>query len=288
MTHLRRMFPFALVLLLAMVVAACGGSTSSGSSATPAPTATTAATPTSASPAALVQTATATVKGQSKTILTDAQGKTLYYFTSDTATTSACTGGCAQNWPPLLFTGSGAPTSASSLPGQLTAVTTASGNQVEYNGHLLYTYYGDSAAGQTNGEGLFGKWFVATTDLTAGSSSSNAVVNTATATLNGQSKTILTDAKGMTLYYFTPDSATTSACTGGCAQNWPPLLFTGSGAPTGATSLTGQLKAVTTANGNQIEYNGHLLYTFSGDSAAGQTNGQGVAGKWFAATTDLK
>ena len=165
MTYLKRMFPFTLILILAMTVAACGGPTTSGSSATPAPTATTAATPTPTSPAALVQTATATVKGQSKTILTNAKGMTLYYFTPDTATTSACTSACAQAWPPLLFTGSGAPTSASSLPGQLTAVTTANGNQVEYNGHLLYTYSGDTAAGQTNGEGLLGKWFVATTDL---------------------------------------------------------------------------------------------------------------------------
>jgi len=164
MMYLKRMFPVTIVLLLAMAVAACGSSTSTttGSSSTPAPTATAATTP---SPSALVQTATATVKGQSQTILTDAQGKTLYYFTPDTATTSACTSACAQTWPPLLFTGSGAPTSATTLPGKLTAQTTANGNQVAYNGHFLYTYGGDTAAGQTTGEGLFGKWFVATTNL---------------------------------------------------------------------------------------------------------------------------
>jgi predicted lipoprotein with Yx(FWY)xxD motif len=285
MIYLKRMFPVTIVLLLAMAVAACGSSTSTGSSSTPAPTATAATTPT---PSALVQTATATVKGQSQTILTDAQGKTLYYFTPDTATTSACTSACAQTWPPLLFTGSGAPTSAATLPGKLTANTTANGNQVAYNGHFLYTYGGDTAAGQTTGEGLFGKWFVATTDLAAGSSSSSAVVKTATATVKGQSQTILTDAQGKTLYYFTPDTATTSACTGGCAQTWPPLLFTGSGAPTSATSLSGKLTAQTTANGNQVAYNGHFLYTYGGDTAAGQTTGEGLFGKWFVATTTLK
>ena len=169
MMYFRRMFPVTIILLLAMAVAACSSSASSsssgyGSSSTPAPT--TATTPAPSSSSALVQTATATVKGQSKTILTNAQGKTLYYLTSDTATTSACTSACAKAWPPLLSTGSAAPTSATSLPGQLTAVTTANGNQVEYNGHLLYIFSGDTAAGQTKGEGLLGKWFVATPSLT--------------------------------------------------------------------------------------------------------------------------
>ena len=54
---------------------------------------------------ALIHTATATIKGTSETILTNAQGMTLYYRTSDTAT-SVCSGGCASAWPPLLVTGS--------------------------------------------------------------------------------------------------------------------------------------------------------------------------------------
>jgi predicted lipoprotein with Yx(FWY)xxD motif len=105
------------------------------------------------------------VQGKSVTILTDAKGDTLYYFTPDTATASACTSGCAQTWPPLLMTGSGTPTASGTLSGTLTAVSSGNGNQVEYNGHLLYTYSGDTAAGQTTGEGKFGKWFVVTTDL---------------------------------------------------------------------------------------------------------------------------
>src|SRR5438067_1354806 len=162
MMYLRRTYPITIVLLLAMAVAACGGSTSSGSgsSSTPAPTATTAS-----SSNVLVKTATATVTGKSETILTDAKGKTLYYFTPDTATTTACTSSCAHNWPPLLVTGSGTPTSATTLSGKLSTQTTANGNQVEYNGHLLYTFAADSAPGQTNGEGVLGKWFVATPDL---------------------------------------------------------------------------------------------------------------------------
>ncbi len=113
--------------------------------------------------AAQVKTATATVKGQSTTILTNSQGRTLYYRTTDTASASTCTGGCASTWPPLLTSGS--PVAASSLPGTLNSLSDANGTQVTYNGHLLYTYSGDSKPGDTNGEGIGGVWFVATPDL---------------------------------------------------------------------------------------------------------------------------
>ncbi len=113
------------------------------------------------------------------------------------------------------------------------------------------------------------------------STSTGNVVKTTSLTVQGKQVTALTDAKGMTLYTFAPDTTTTAACTGSCASNWPPLLSTGSGTPTGATGLT----AVKDANGQQVQENGHFLYTYSGDSAAGQTNGEGIGGKWFVATT---
>lgn len=126
-----------------------GGSGSSGASST--------------SGAAQVKTATAMVKGQSATILTNSQGMTLYYRTSDTASASTCTGSCISTWPPLHT--SGTPMAASSLSGTLSSLHDANGTQVTYNGHLLYTYSGDSKPGDTNGEGIGGVWFVATADL---------------------------------------------------------------------------------------------------------------------------
>ncbi len=107
-------------------------------------------------------------------------------------------------------------------------------------------------------------------------------------TVNGKSETILANAQGMTLYYFTADTATKAACTGTCAGIWPPLLFTGTGSPTSASPLSGTLSVVTDANGKQVEYNGHPLYRYSKDTAPGQTNGVGFKGKWFVATTNLK
>ena len=98
---------------------------------------------------------------------------------------------------------------------------------------------------------------------------------------------ILTNAQGMTLYYRTTDMPPTTVCSGGCASAWPPLLVSGSSTPTSAASLSGKLSVQADANGNQVEYNGHPLYTFSGDTAPGQTTGEGFAGIWHVCTPSL-
>src|SRR5437660_8880069 len=116
----KRAFMVIVGLVLVMVVSACGSTTSTGStSSTPAATPTTASTSTVQTAQATVQTAQATVNGKALTIFTSAQGLTLYYFAPDTADKVACTGGCAKTWPPLVFTGSGTPTSSTSVPGKL-------------------------------------------------------------------------------------------------------------------------------------------------------------------------
>lgn len=86
-------------------------------------------------------------------ILVDRQGRTLYLFEKDAGRSSSCYGACASIWPPLTTTA--APKTAGGLTGRLgTTKRTDGTTQVTYNGHPLYTYAGDSAAGQTNGEGL--------------------------------------------------------------------------------------------------------------------------------------
>ena len=163
----------ALVLLFAACGSTSGSSSSTASTSTPQNTTPTSSgggrygngggtTPTASN---RLKTATATVSGKSETILTNAQGMTLYYRTSDAPPATVCSGGCASAWPPLIVSGSAAPTSATSLPGKLTSATDANGNQVEYNGHPLYTFSGDTAPGQTTGNGTAGVWFVTTPDL---------------------------------------------------------------------------------------------------------------------------
>ena len=166
---LKRSFVIALSVFIVMFIAACGSSTTTGGGAygsgSTNPPATTPPQTGGSSSSAVIQTATVTINGQSKTVLTNAKGLTLYYFTSDSATQSALSRNCLRVWPPLLFSGSGGPTSSTSLSGKLSVQTDVNGNQIEYNGHPLYTFSGDSAPGQTNGEGLYGVWFVVTPNL---------------------------------------------------------------------------------------------------------------------------
>jgi predicted lipoprotein with Yx(FWY)xxD motif len=87
------------------------------------------------------------------TVLTNAAGKTLYWFAIDTSTTSKCTGTCVTYWPPVI----GKPTAAAgtSLPHGFSTITRSGGQtQATYDGHPLYTYAGDSAAGMVSGNGL--------------------------------------------------------------------------------------------------------------------------------------
>jgi len=104
--------------------------------------------------------------------------------------------------------------------------------------------------------------------------------------------TILTNPQGRTLYYFLPERGGKIVCSSSaCTTYWPPSLTAG-GNPTGGAGVTGQLGLITRASGaQQITYNTWPLYTFAGDSAPDQTNGQGVVGfggKWLVATPGLQ
>jgi predicted lipoprotein with Yx(FWY)xxD motif len=111
--------------------------------------------------ATTVRTVQATVGGKTETILVNSQGLPLYYYQSDTAAKSVVTGALAALWPPLTS----ASPAAIGLTGKLTAVMDIHGDQVAYNGHLLYTFAEDQA-GQVTGQGVQG-FFVATPGLTA-------------------------------------------------------------------------------------------------------------------------
>jgi predicted lipoprotein with Yx(FWY)xxD motif len=121
----------------------------------------------------------------------------------------------------------------------------------------------------------------------ASAGAAGATVHTVPAAVAGHQESILVSAHGLPLYYYRPDTATKSLVAGGLAVSWPPLTAaapTGTGTAT-ATGTGGRLSVVSDTHGRQVAYNGHLLYTFTGDRP-GQVTGQGVA-NFFVATPAL-
>jgi predicted lipoprotein with Yx(FWY)xxD motif len=113
------------------------------------------------------------------------------------------------------------------------------------------------------------------------SSGSATVVNVGQTSLGS----VLTGADGKTLYLFTKDSDGKSACGASCVGNWPPLTVAAGAAPSAGSGVTGALSTITRDDGSmQVTINGHPLYHYAADKAAGDTNGQGVKDIWFAVT----
>jgi predicted lipoprotein with Yx(FWY)xxD motif len=138
-----------------VVLAACGSSASpSGSSGnTSAPAAGNSASSSMTSSATAASGAVIGTRSTGiGTVLVNAQGKTLYWFAIDTSTKSNCTGTCATYWPPVIGTPSAA-AGAKLTMGFGTVKRSGGQLQATYDGHPLYTYAGDTSAGQTGGNG---------------------------------------------------------------------------------------------------------------------------------------
>jgi len=106
--------------------------------------------------------------------------------------------------------------------------------------------------------------------------------NLKTTTIGGV--TVLTNAKGFTLYSFAPDTPTKSNCNGTCAQFWPPVK-----GPATASGVKGTFGTIKRSDGStQATFDGHPLYTFAADTAPGQAKGNGLneqGGVWHEITT---
>jgi predicted lipoprotein with Yx(FWY)xxD motif len=118
----------------------------------------------------------------------------------------------------------------------------------------------------------------------SGSASAAAASGTALKTATVGGTVVLTNAKGFVLYWFGPDTSTTSHCTGSCATYWPPVP----GPATAGAGVTGTLGTITRPDGSkQATYDGHPLYTYAGDTAPGQAKGNGLnlsGGVWYEMT----
>jgi predicted lipoprotein with Yx(FWY)xxD motif len=126
-----------------------------------------------------------------------------------------------------------------------------------------------SNPGNSSGGGLYG-------NAAPSKGSAPASSGTALALRSTSLGTILTDARGFTLYAFEADKGATSSCSGACAMAWPPVAASGTASQVGTgitSSLVGQITR--TDGTRQLTYAGHPVYGFVGDTAAGSTNGQG-------------
>jgi predicted lipoprotein with Yx(FWY)xxD motif len=152
-----RLTAVALLAALGLIAAGCGGSSMSSS---PPKSGVAGAQHTTSS----VAVKTRKINGLG-TVLVNAKGRTLYVFAPDKHSKVTCTGSCAKFWPPLKWKGSGKPKAGGSAKSKLlgTDKNPAGGKVVTYNKWPLYTYVGDSAPGQSNGQSQNlngGKWYV--------------------------------------------------------------------------------------------------------------------------------
>jgi predicted lipoprotein with Yx(FWY)xxD motif len=261
-----------IVLGLALTVAAaCGSSSPSPPEGTPdAPV-------TPPQPDAPVGGGSATVKltdhgGALGKILTDGDGKTLYYFAKDLPTsggkaaTSGCNAACTAGWPPFH---AATITAGPGLNAADFAEITRADNtkQTTYKGWPLYHYAGDAQAGDANGDGTGHNWFVLRDPAYGVMVMSNATF-----------KTYLVDPKGMTLYVLKDDSAGALKCTDGCLTGWPTFDTSSTVVPTSVDpSLTEFTRSDNQAK--QATWKAHPLYYFAGDTAPGDTKGS-TAPNW--------
>jgi predicted lipoprotein with Yx(FWY)xxD motif len=159
-----RIGSIAAIAGVALVVAACGSS-SSGSSASSS-----AKAPASNAAPSGNGVTVGTASGSNGTHLVGASGHALYLWVADSSGKSNCSGACAKFWPPL--TTKTAPVAASGVTASHLATITRSGGvrQVTYDGHPLYYFAEDTTKGAVNGQGNNGfgaKWWLVAPSGTA-------------------------------------------------------------------------------------------------------------------------
>lgn len=229
-------------------------------------------------------------------VLADSAGFTLYRFDKDTAkpSKSNCDGDCAKTWPVVA---AGDATAAAGMdPAMLGEVVRSDGSkQLTVAGWPVYRFGKDTKAGDTKGQGVGGTWFAAAPD---GKKAAKAAAPAPGAAQAAGALTVAKDPKlgdhivdgnGMTVYRFKPDTAwpMVSKCEGDCVAKWPVVP------PVDQANAKGIIEknylVLDRPDGKkQQTVNCWPVYTFTGDKKAGDTNGQGVGGTWYAVTPDGK
>ncbi|WP_432026278.1 SCO0930 family lipoprotein [Streptomyces sp. 1222.5] len=221
-------------------------------------------------------------------VLTDGAGLTLYRFDKDTANPpkTNCDGDCATTWPPVPA--DDATAGAGIDKALLGEVSRPDGSkQLTIGGWPAYRYAKDVNPGDVNGQGVGGKWYALAPN---GKKASLSSLPGLSVRKDAKLGNVVVDKNGMTVYRFMKDQAwpkSVSNCLGACLEKWPAVD------PVSADNTKGVKKKglmpFTRSDGKeQMSVNCWPIYTFSGDKAPGDTNGQGVGGTWYAVSPDGK
>ncbi|MEU5048919.1 SCO0930 family lipoprotein [Streptomyces sp. NPDC021096] len=231
-------------------------------------------------------------------VVTDDKGFTLYRFDKDTAKPPAsnCDGDCAKAWPPVPAEGASASTGIDAAA--LGEVQRADGTkQLTLGGWPVYRYAKDAAPGETKGQGVGGTWNALAPDgKKAGGKKAEdpreqpkeqpkeqPAPEGVSVSDNPKLGRIVVDGKGRTLYRFDKDSAWPMkfSCNDACLETWKPAK------PVDKDRIKGiDAKLITTVTRpdgtKQLAVDCWPMYWFTGDEKAGDVNGQGKQGQWFA------
>ncbi|MBC7892075.1 MAG: hypothetical protein H7Y12_07690 [Sphingobacteriaceae bacterium] len=197
---------------------------------------------------------------------TDQDGKALYVFSPDVKGSSACTSaGCLATWP--VFYQETLLLDAGMNATDFATITRADGaKQTTYTGWPLYRYAQDAASGDTKGENVNGRWFVARN------------YNVMLAAQG--SRLYLSDIAGRSLYLFTNDKTPgVSACSGQCEVVWP--VFSVDNVTVPSSLKSADFLPITRTDGKkQLAYKGKPLYYYQTDVARGDTIGGSIK-NWY-------
>lgn len=226
-------------------------------------------------------------------VLTDKEGKTLYFFSNDTKGTSNCTNGCLDVWP-VFYTADLNGIDPSLSISDFGVITRSDGQkQSTYKGWPLYYYKNDISVGQTNGDKVGNVWYVAKPDYTVmyvsaqliGHDGKNYTAsNNASIYNEGIGKTFyLTDSYGKTLYRFKNDTQNTNHFTASDFSNnnvWPIAEVNKNKFPSILNSS--EFGTIIVHGKMQLTYKGWPLYYFGQDLAQGDNKGVSfpVANVW--------
>lgn len=202
----------------------------------------------------------------------------LYTFDNDSAGVSNCAGDCALAWPPFLAS------EYDVANGQFGIVLRDDGTlQWTWQERPLYFFVGDNEPGQINGDGINDVWHVITPDTEFNNETPDEPpVSTMVSVTSSPLGEVLVansgEATDLQLYTFENDTTGSSACNGGCASAWPPLLLSDADAPVEPFSSIRR-----NDGSDQWTINGKPLYFFAGDSDASDQMGEGNTDTWYVA-----